>query len=73
MADAQRVGTHAFRRGMAQDIISHGGSLAVLLRAGDWTSRAFMVYLRESQVQDEAVSQLVINATDSESEVYMST
>jgi hypothetical protein len=28
-----RVGTHALRRGMAQDIIDAGGSLAVLLRA----------------------------------------
>jgi hypothetical protein len=71
MPDAMHLGTHAFRRGMAQDIVSHGGSLAILLRAGDWTSKAFMTYLRDSQIQDEAVSQLVINASDSEPEDQM--
>ena len=66
-----RVGTHAFRRGMAQDIIDAGGSLAVLLRAGDWKSRAFLSYLRESQPQEAAVSQAVINFSDSEAEPDM--
>ena len=54
---ARQMGTHAFRRGMAQDIVSAGGSLAVLLKAGDWHSKAFFKYLRESQPQDEAVAQ----------------
>ena len=31
------VTPHAFKRGMAQDILAFGGSLAVLLRAGDWS------------------------------------
>ena len=68
VANAHRIGTHAFRRGMAQDIISAGGSLAVLLRAGEWHSRAFLKYLRESQPEDEAVAQVVINLSDSEVE-----
>ena len=66
--DAVKIGTHAFRRGMAQDIVSAGGSLAVLLRAGEWHSKAFLTYLRESQPQDEAVAQVVINLSDSEDE-----
>ena len=53
---------------MAQDIVSAGGSLAVLLKAGDWHSKAFLTYLRESQPEDEAVAQLVINVSDSEIE-----
>ena len=53
---------------MAQDIVSAGGSLAVLLRAGDWHSKAFFKYLRESQAQDEAAAQFVINVSDSEDE-----
>ena len=68
METHSKVGTHAFRRGMAQDIIDAGGSLAVLLRAGDWRSTAFLTYLRESQPQEAAVAQVVINLSDSESE-----
>lgn len=66
--NASKLGTHAFRRGMAQDIISNGGTLAVLLKAGDWHSKAFLSYLRENQAQDEAVAQIVVNASDSEAE-----
>ena len=54
---------------MAQDIIDAGGSLAVLLRAGEWKSTAFLAYLRESQPQEAAVSQAVINLSDSEAEL----
>ena len=61
-----RCGTHAFRRGLAQDIVSAGGTLTVLLRAGGWQSKAFLTYLRQSQPEDEAVSQAVINLSDSE-------
>ena len=65
---ANNLTSHAFRRGMAQDIVDNGGSLAVLLRAGDWHSRAFFLYLRDSQVQDSAVANIVVNASDSEDE-----
>ena len=64
----QSLGTHAFRRGMAQAILDEGGSLALLLKAGGWTSSAFLHYLRESQVQDVAVGQTIINLSDSEEE-----
>ena len=66
--DWQNLGTHAFRRGMAQDILDAGGNLAVLLRAGDWSSTAFLHYLRESQTQDVAVGHAIINLSDSETE-----
>ena len=61
-----RVGTHAFRRGMAQDIVDAGGSMAMLLRAGEWRSSAFLRYLREAQPQEAAVAQVVINLSDSD-------
>ena len=68
ISECHRIGTHAFRRGMAQDIVSAGGSLALLLKAGDWHSKAFFTYLRQSQPEDEAVAQMVINVSDSEEE-----
>ena len=69
VANAVQLGTHAFRRGMAQDIVDHGGSLAVLLKAGDWHSKSFFKYLRESQAEDSAVAQMVVNLSDSEGEL----
>ena len=59
---AAELGSHAFRRGMAQYIVSHGGSLAELLRAGGWH------YLKEAPLADVAVSQMVIDVSDSDDE-----
>ena len=67
--EPDKIGTHAFRRGMAQDIIDNGGSLAVLLRAGEWNSSAFLKYLRQSQPQEAAVAQAVIHLSDSEDDL----
>ena len=63
-----RLSSHAFRRGMAQDIIDHGGSLSVLLRAGDWCSSAYLQYLRHHQHEDAAASQAIIMLSDSDRE-----
>ena len=65
---AQHVGTHSFTRGMAQDILDRGGSLAVLMNAGGWASSAYKVYLRSEQVQDTAVGQFLIELSDSDTE-----
>ena len=64
--EASRVGTHAFRRGVAQDIIDQGGSLAALMTAGGWTSSAYAVYLRDSQLDDAAVTRALICLSDSD-------
>ena len=60
------VGAHSLRRGMAQDIIDSGNSLAVLLKAGGWSSATFLDYLRADQASDAAVSQALIYLSDSE-------
>ena len=65
---AEQVGTHSFRRGMAQDILDHGGSLATLMQAGGWKSSAYQVYLRSEQMQDTAVGQFLIELSDSDRE-----
>ena len=64
--DACALTSHAFRRGRAQDIISQGGSLADLLRAGGWQAKAFLAYLRDSQAQDKVVADMVVSVSDSE-------
>ena len=62
---ASFVGTHAFRRGMARDILARGGSLATLMQAGGWTSSAFQLYLRNEQLQDTAVGHFLIEVSSS--------
>ncbi len=47
--------SHGFRRGMAQDILDNGGSLAEILRAGGWKSAAFLLYLERTEVDQAAV------------------
>ncbi|CAK0793703.1 unnamed protein product [Prorocentrum cordatum] len=54
LPDPERLGSHSLRRGMAGDIVDGGGSLANLLRAGDWTSSAFVQYLSKNQVEELA-------------------
>ena len=66
--NAQYCGTHALRRCMAQDILDLEGSLPALLKAGDWSSSAYLRYLRSSQTDDLAVAQATIYLSESEDE-----
>ena len=68
VAGACTMTSHAFRRGMAQEIVSQGGSLADLLRAGSWQSKAFLTYLRDGQIQDKAVAEMIVCVSDSDDE-----
>ena len=66
LTGAALLGSHAWRRGMAQDIVNAGGSLATLLRAGQWRSSAFRVYLQQQALDEDAVAKLVIDHSDDE-------
>ena len=46
--NAQAYGTHDFRRGHADDMREMGATLAEILAAGQWTSKAFLAYLDEA-------------------------
>jgi len=47
--------SHGFRRGMAQEILRRGGSLADVLAAGGWRSPAFLLYLDRNEVDEAAI------------------
>ena len=66
LPDAVRYGSHAFRRGMAQDIIKAGGNLATLMRAGQSNSGAYRVYLQNHVLEEDAIAQLLIDHSDDE-------
>ena len=46
--EAERLGTQAFRRGAARDIVANGGSVDTLLLAGEWCSSAWSEYVGEA-------------------------
>lgn len=68
VAEAENLGGHAFRRGMAQDIIGQGGSLAALLCPRGWHSKAFLKYLMKNQCENMAIDEMVIILSDSDAE-----
>ena len=68
-AGVARVGTHAFRRGMAQDMAAQGCQLYEILSAGGWKSAGFMAYMQQHELEAGACAQLVADHSDSEAEL----
>ena len=46
---------HDFRRGHAQDLVASGAALVTILKAGDWRSAAFLVYVDKKELETRAV------------------
>ena len=61
---AEKLGTHSIRRGAARAILEAGGSFAQLLRAGQWHSSAYKVYLDMGREETSAVTSLLADASD---------
>ena len=58
---------HDFRRGQAQDLIDSGASPAQILRAGEWSSPAFLVYLDLNKLdRDAATAAVIVEESDNE-------
>ena len=53
--NATEYGLQSFRRGRAQQILDDGGTLADVLRAGQWSSPAFLLYADYAEVECSAV------------------
>ena len=64
--DAQAYGSHAFRRGAARDLWASSRSVAAALAAGEWSSGAFLKYLKSEVIDDEMVINAVCSAEDDE-------
>ena len=62
-------GWHAFRRGMAQDLLDAGSTLTMILRAGGWRSSAFLRYLCGSAVDARESLEFALADSDSDREV----
>ena len=60
VARAQHYRLHDFRRGQAQDLADAGMPLATILKAGDWRSAAFALYLDLPGIEAKAVVQTVM-------------
>ena len=62
----ERYAANALRRGAATDVFRRTGSIAAVLHAGDWSSPAFLKYLKEEAVEPEAVAAALADASDDE-------
>ncbi len=45
LANANRLGSHAFRRGATQDMVNAGSPIALILRLGGWKSDSVLHYM----------------------------
>ena len=63
--------THDLRRGHAQDLVEAGGTLAEVLRAGEWRSAAFANYIDQEMVEANAVLESHFSDSDSDSDECM--
>ena len=61
-------GWHAFRRGMAQDLLDAGSTLTTIMRAGGWRSSAFLRYLCGSTVDAREALEFGLADSDSDRE-----
>ena len=57
---------HAFRRGMAQDMLSRGDPLAEILLAGGWRSGAFLRYLSRQDLDRRVALEFAMAASGDE-------
>ena len=60
------VGTHAFRRGRASDLMGEGLPLATILQLGGWRSAAILHYLAVDELQSRLGSIQIIEGSESE-------
>lgn len=63
---AKSFGTHDFRRGHAQDMLSAGSTLAQILSAGQWKSSAFLQYINQAELEQEVAFEVAIHSDGEE-------
>ena len=61
---AEKLGTHSIRRGAARAILAAGGTSAQLLRAGQWHSSAYRLYLDMGGEEAKAMASVLIEDSD---------
>jgi len=63
-----RSGWHAFRRGMAADLVAAGTPLAQVLTSGGWRSTAFLRYVSRGEADAVAACDAALAASDSDAD-----
>jgi len=59
--------TKAFRRGHTEDLLQRGGRLGEILGAGDWSSKAFAIYINKLKLERDRVAEAHCGKSDPES------
>ena len=61
-------GSHAFRRGAAQDVWESSRSVAAVLAAGEWSSKGFLRYLKADVIDEDMVVRAICDAEPDDAE-----
>lgn len=62
--NAMLYGTHDFRRGHAKDLQLSGASLAIILAAGEWRSRAIVSYIDMARLERDVALEAAMHSDD---------
>ena len=61
---SERLGAHSIRRGAARAILDAGGTFAQLLKAGQWHSSAYRLYLDLGGEEAKAMASVLIEDSE---------
>ncbi len=67
-SEASSMTAKSFRAGRAHAMASQGSNLKEILQAGEWKSKAFLAYVDQNALEEEAVLNHVIAGSDDEIE-----
>ena len=67
-SEASSMTAKSFRAGRAHAMASQGSNLKEILQAGEWKSKAFLAYVDQNALGEEAVLNHVIAGSDDEIE-----
>ena len=66
VAQWAQYGSHALRRGSAQDLMEGGGKLSEVLQAGEWASRASLAYQNRHWLDEGALAEALCLNSEAE-------
>ncbi len=66
VANASRVGSHAFRRGATQDMVTSGTALSTILRLGGWRSASVLHYMAIDDLENRNYALKAAEDSDSD-------
>ena len=65
----EEYSSQGFRRGTAREMLAAGGTLAKILEAGEWNSKAFREYQDSEEIDAAAILEIIVEDDEAEDEL----